>query len=183
LVFEFLPLFIYWIDYFLLTGLKKKSLYLIMNSVDEPVNVFAFRLDSGYYYIGKSADAIKSFHLVGLEYKPLGIEQIIEAGTNDIYVQLVLAYRIKYGDARVLTSHAVDSVVTVNKEMLFNYVEVYCKVIKGYFHEHFTLIKMRALGGTIFSWCGGLLARFDFGCTQRFRCCPWLSKACETDSE
>lgn len=151
----------------------------------EPVNVFAFRLDSGYYYIGKSADAIKSFHDVStrVEYKPLGIEQIIEAGTNDIYVQLVLAYRIKYGDAFVLTSHAVDSVVTVNQEMLFNYANVYCKVITGYLHEHFTLIKMQALGGAIFNWSNGLLTRFDFGCKQRLRCCPWLSKACETDSD
>jgi len=151
----------------------------------EPINVFAFRLDSGYYYIGKSADAIKSFHDIStrVEYKPLGIEQIIEAGTNDIYVQLVLAYRIKYGDAFVLTSHAVDSVVIVNQEMLLNYTMVYCSVFQDYFYDYFTLNKMQALGGTIFSWSRRLLTRFDSGCKQRLRCCSWLSKACETDSE
>lgn len=162
---------------------------LIMNTTDGLLNVFAFRLDSGYYYIGKSADAIKSFHEVALEYKPLGIEKIIETGTNDIYVQLVLAYRIKYGEGRVLSSHAVDSVITVNNTMLFNYAEVYTNVIRGYFQEHFTLDKMRALGTRIYGYCKavgrGVFTRLTFESNHmpRLKCCSWLSKACETDSE
>jgi hypothetical protein len=73
-------------------------------------NIFVFRLENGYYYIGTGDDVNDSFHVLlkTSVNKPIGIEKIIESGSIEDLISLTKTYYDLYGREKVRSPITID---------------------------------------------------------------------------